>query len=419
MKHIKLYQLLFLMSVLWSCEKNGPEDSPDTTIETRDTLFDIQWATRMNFEKEIITTDNIVHYKDWVVVGYADEDKIPKVMAFNKSTGEKNWEISVSEALNERVIRAVLKDNIYIGSGLKSIFAIDLNNQNLLWHVNLNAMGMRIGSFTLAPNGKLYVKADFSFGSAGQVLHVYEFDPSTGNNRMVYSKPPDSTGIYSCSPPTVWFDPDLGKEILVLNLFPDSFAPPEKGKQYLVGVDPEMRYTELFNIPVVDKFSSNGGHPPIIFNNTVITGGWDKLLCYDLKLKNKKWEYRLKTNDPYASWSKTNHLIYDRKLYANETGVNVTCLNPVNGLEIWNNPAGGPNCTDNMVYYEKEDLLVFTSWGYGSVMSLDALTGKTIHREKEFDYSSYNNDVVYDKNLDMFFTCTYKHVMGFKIKRPG
>ena len=111
-------------------------------------------------------------------------------------------------------------------------------------------------------------------------------------------------------------------------------------------------------------------------------------------------------------------MINNDRLYVNENGENVTCLNPATGELIWNNPKGGPNCTDNMVYYEKEDLLVFTSWGYGSVMVLDALTGETIHRENSYDNSPYNNDVVYDPETDMFFTSTYKHAVGFKVNRP-
>jgi outer membrane protein assembly factor BamB len=105
-------------------------------------------------------------------------------------------------------------------------------------------------------------------------------------------------------------------------------------------------------------------------------------------------------------------------LYVNNGQEDVTCLDPETGELIWNNPKGGPNCTDNMVYYEKEDLLVFTSWGYGSVMILDALTGETLHREHRFDNSSYNNDVVYDEERDMFFTSTYKHAIGFRVRRP-
>ncbi len=415
---MKKTSLIFILlaSLFGACEK------PDTAVPTtppvvvQDTVVDMLWATRMDFEKEIIGTDNTIHYGDWVVIGFDDDSRVPEIMAFNKVTGGKVWHIVLEQFSNESIISATIVDNIYLARGLKYIFAVNLDNQEVIWVKNLNATGSRVGRIALASNNKLYVKADFSFGTAGQVLHIYEFDPYTGENRMVYSKPPDSTGIYSCSPPAIWFDPDLGKDILVFNLFPDSFAPPQDGAQYLVGVDPDDRYTELFRIPVVDKFSSNGGHPPLIFNNTVITGGWDNIYCFDLITKEKRWEKDF--GYPWAIWSKTQHLMHDNRLYVNNGQFDVTCINPYNGIELWNNPEGGPNCTDNMVYYVKEDLLVFTSWGYGSVMVLDGLTGQTIHRERAYENSPYNNDVVYDEALDMFFTSTYKHAMGFKIKRP-
>ena len=421
MKTIKLFLFILIASLFGACEQADTLDlvDPSETIgeqEEPPSPLEMQWVTRMDYEKEIVNLAQGTIYKNWYLRS-GDLNEPPTIMAFNKINGDKDWEIVIDELDGSEIKQMHQVDDLLICSNSYHVFAIELSSKELLWNVRLKDQGTRIGRTTIASNGMLYVKADFSFGSPGQVLHLYEFDPYTGENQMVYSKPPDSTGIYSCSPPAIWFDEELDKEILILNLYPDSFAPPEEGAQYLVGVDPDDRYTELFSIPVVEKFSSNGGHPPLIYNNTVFTGGWDEMFCFDLVTKERKLEYKLSTNDPFASWSKTNHLLFNNKLYINETGINVTCLNPFNGIQIWNNPEGGPNSTDNMVYYEKEDLLVFTSWGYGSVMVLDGLTGQSIHREKEYEFSSFNNDVVYDEDLDMFFTSTYKHAMGFKIKR--
>ena len=306
-------------------------------------------------------------------------------------------------------------DDLLICSNSYHVFAIELSSKELLWNVRLKDQGTRIGRTTIASNGMLYVKADFSFGTPGQVLHLYEFDPYTGENQMVYSKPPDSTGIYSCSPPVIWYHPELEKDILVFNLYPDTFSPPEEGAQYVVGVDPDDRYTELFSILVTSKFASNALHPPLLYKNTVITGGWDNMYCFDLITHEKKWETSF--GYPWSIWNKTNHLLYDDRLYVNNSQFDVTCLNPETGTKIWHNTEDAPNCTDNMVYYEQQNLLVFTSWGLGSVMFLDGLTGRLVHRERKYDNSVFNNDVVYDEELDMFFTSTYKHAMGFKIQR--
>ena len=420
MKTIKLSLFILIASLFGACEQADTLDlvDPSEAIgeqEEPPSPLEMQWVTRMDYEKEIVNLAQGTIYKNWYLRS-GDLNEPPTVMAFNKINGDKDWEIVIDELDGSEIKQMHQVDDLLICSNSYHVFAIELSSKEFLWNVRLKDQGTRIGRTTIASNGMLYVKADFSFGSPGQVLHLYEFDPYTGENQMVYSKPPDSTGIYSCSPPAIWHDPDLGKDILIFNLFPDSFAPPEEGSQYVVGVDPDDRYTELFTIPVVDKFSSNGGHPPIIYNNTVITGGWDNMYCFDLITHEKKWETSF--GYPWSIWNKTNHLLYDDRLYVNNSQFDVTCLNPETGTKIWHNTEDAPNCTDNMVYYEQQNLLVFTSWGLGSVMFLDGLTGRLVHRERKYDNSVFNNDVVYDEELDMFFTSTYKHAMGFKIKRP-
>lgn len=138
---------------------------------------------------------------------------------------------------------------------------------------------------------------------------------------------------------------------------------------------------------------------------------------FDILTGEQLWKTEINPDNPFAIFNKTNHLIHEDRLYVNEGGFYVTCLNPETGDIIWNNEMGGPNSTDNMLYYEKEDLIVFTSWGYGSVMVLDALTGETLHKEKGYDDDTYNNDVVYDEEADIFCTTNYKHAVGFKVKR--
>ena len=419
MKTIKLFLFILIASLFGACEQADTLDlvDPSEAIgeqEEPPSPLEMQWVTRMDYEKEIVNLAQGTIYKNWYLRS-GDLNEPPTIMAFNKINGDKDWEIVIDELDGSEIKQMHQVDDLLICSNSYHVFAIELSSKELLWNVRLKDQGTRIGRTTIASNGMLYVKADFSFGSPGQVLHLYEFDPYTGENQMVYSTPPDSTGIYSCSPPAIWHDPDLGKDILIFNLFPDSFAPPEEGAQYVVGVDPDDRYTELFTIPVVDKFSSNGGHPPIIYNNTVITGGWDNMYCFDLITHEKKWETSF--GYPGSIWNKTNHLLYDDRLYVNNSQFDVTCLNPETGTKIWHNTEDAPNCTDNMVYYEQQNLLVFTSWGLGSVMFLDGLTGRLVHRERKYDNSVFNNDVVYDEELDMFFTSTYKHAMGFKIQR--
>src|SRR5690554_180192 len=413
MKRVYLILTLILASLFWACEKPD-EQLPDPPKVKQDVAFELIWTTRMDFEKEIVSLADPVLYKDWLLVN-GDLDDPPTIVAFNKDSGEKDWEIVLDQVSGREITLMSLYENLLLARNGYSVFAIDLEAKTLLWEENLKAMGMRLGRISLASNGKLYVNADFAFATISQVLHIYEFDPYTGENRTVYSLPSDSTGSYSCNPPAIWFDEELGKDILVFNLYPDAFGPPEDGPQFLLGVDPDTKQ-ELWRIPIVEQFSSGGGRPVVIVNDHAITGAWDMIVSINLKTKTIAWN--TKFDYPWAVWSKTQRLVVDGKVYANSGQEDVACLDLETGNFIWRNPKGGPNCTPNMLYHKKEDLLVFTSWGYGSVMILDALTGETVHREHRYDDSSYNNDVVYDQERDMFFTSTYKHAIGFKVHRP-
>ncbi len=410
MKRMNIITTLILASLFWACEK---PDAPLPKVE-QDTVFELIWATRMDFEKEIVGTDNTQHYKDWLLVG-GDLGFPPTIMAFNKDNGEKDWELILHQVDGKNIHNMILYNNILLAKNGYSVFAINLDTKELLWEENLKVIGMRLGRISLASNGKLYLNADFAFGTSGQVLHIYEFDPYSGENRTVYGAALDSTGVYSCSPPAIWFDEELNKDLLVFNLYPDAFGPPQDGAQYLIGVEPDTKQ-ELWRIPIVDQFSSGGGHPPVIIDNHAITGGWDMIFSIDLLTKSIAWDTKFDYST--AVWGKTQRLVIDGKVYANSGQEDVACLDLETGDFIWRNPSGGPNCTDNMLYYEKEDLLVFTSWGYGSVMILDAFTGETIHKEHNYDNSQYTTDVVYDKDRDMFFTNTYKHAIGFKVHKP-
>ncbi len=408
---------MIVTSLFWACDSCDPI-TPSPPIEEQDTIFEIVWATRMDFEKSIVGTDNTLHYDKWVLIG-GDLDYPPTIMAFNKDTGDKDWELILDELTGYEITFMFLFENILIARNSYYVFAVDLDTRELIWKENLKAKGMRLGRGVIAENGKFYQTAVFNFDPlGGGVQHLYEFDPKTGENRMIYSRAPDSIGTKTISPPTICEDVENNRKLLIFNLYPNAEIPPGKGDyQELVAIDLATKAV-IWNSRVTDNFASNSLHPPVIYKDLVITGGDWHIYAFNVKTGEQVWTYEETNTNHLAIWGTTNHLIHNGMLYVNATGDNVTCLDAETGKLIWNNPKGGANCTDNMVYYEKEDLLVFTSWGYGSVMVLDALTGETLHREHRFDDSSYNSDVVYDKERDMFFTSTYRHAVGFKVHKP-
>ncbi len=406
--------IMFLTSLFWACEKKGPVIEPP--IMEKENIFEMEWATRMDNEKEIVGTDNTLHYKDWMLVGGDGDDPV-KIMAFNKETGDKDWEIVFDELTGYEITYMFLQDNILIARNSFLVFAVNLDNKELMWNVNLKSLGMNLRRGVIASNGKFYLHATFNFSpSGGGIMHLYEFDIGTGQYGMVYSQSPDSLGTKTISPPVFWEDEENERNLLIFNQRPNAEKPPPEVRQDIVALDIKTKKI-VWKSKITDGFASNGLHPPVIYEDLVITGGDWHMYAFSINTGEKVWETEISDDSPFSIFITTNHLIHDGRLYVNENGENVTCLNARTGALIWNNPKGGANCTDNMIYYEKEDYLVFTSWGYGSVMVLDALTGETIHREHRYDDSSYNNDVVYDPETDMFFTSTYKHAVGFRINK--
>lgn len=379
--------------------------------------FEIEWSTRMDINKDIVGTDNIFIFGDQLLVG-GDIDDPPTVLQFGISTGTKNGATVLSDVSEYRVDEAKMINNVYIGRSGDTLFGLDMDNDNVLWKTDFGDMEVHLHR-GIVSDGIYYQVAYLNFDPlGGGKARIYEINPQTGDFRLVFEKAANSIGTTSVSPPIIYNITESDMPRLIFNEFPNAEAVPQEATQYITSVDLDSGDI-LWRTKVTDIFASNSLHPPVIYDDRiVITGGQHHIFGFDVHTGEQLWKYTDTDALGLAQWANTNHLIYEDRLYVNETGESVTCLNPETGALIWDNPKGGANCTDNMHYYEKEDLLVFCSWGYGSIMVLDALTGETIHREYEYDFSPFGSDVVYDEDLDLFFSTTYKHAVAFKVRRP-
>lgn len=409
-----LIKIIFVTSLLWTCDKPDPIITPDPP-NVEDSLIEIQWATRMDIEKEIVGTDNTQIYKDWVLTG-GDFGDPPILMAFNKVTGNKDWEYVHDGVLYHDISNSIVVDNIYIAITGNGVMAINLDSQTSIWEHKLSDMNLFVHKgYSIVRNGDyIYVNTTWNFPHTNAVFHLLRFHYLTGEIDWVLTLPPDDVGNKGISPINFWEHPNTGEQLAIFNIYENVDATVEESIQSLVVMNLETG--EVFwKTEVTDTQASDPRNPPVIFNNSiVITGGDANMYGFDIYTGEQLWCYEF--DYPWGVWGYTEKLIYEDKLYVNCSQEEVSCLNPSTGELIWSNPKGGPNCTFKMHYYQ--DMLVFTSWGYGSIMVLDAFTGETLHREHRYDNSSYNNDVAYDAELDMFFTSTYKHAIGFKIIVP-
>ncbi len=358
--------------LIGACEKpNPPVPKPPIDVE-QDTIFELLWATRMDMKKEIVNLNNGQEYKNWFLYS-GNLGEPPTIMAFNKETGNKDWVYTHKGTIQDEIDFSTIVGNIYIGKCSSGIIAVNLDTRVSIWEINFDPFHFASVKSLIIEDGFLYHHGGKNYGLPNEKTVILKINILTGEWEEFYT---DNRGV-GISPVSFCTDAETGKKIMIFNVSPNAGEPPEITTQNIRAVDIETKETVWEVVNFTDHFASNIEHPPIIYDNRiVITGGDWSIYAFDVHTGKQLWKYAF--DYPWSIWNKTNHLIYKDRLYVNNGQFDVTCLNPETGALIWNNPKGGPNCTDNMIYYEKEDLLVFTSWGYGSVMVLDALTGETI-----------------------------------------
>ncbi|HFD32362.1 MAG TPA: hypothetical protein ENJ28_06635, partial [Gammaproteobacteria bacterium] len=155
MKTLHLNIITIMASLfLGACHKPDPVP-PNPPVMEQDRVFELVWATRLNFEKEIVATNNTQHYKDWVLVG-GDWGDPPTVMAFNKDTGEKDWEYVHQGSVDDVIYVSYVYENIYIGMCSGGIVGIDLDTRTTLWEINLQERNLTRGYKFVEHDGYLY-----------------------------------------------------------------------------------------------------------------------------------------------------------------------------------------------------------------------------------------------------------------------
>ena len=413
MKIMFKFIIFSLITGFFSCGDQNPIIDPPPIEKI--TIFDLQWSSRLEESKEVVGTDFTQFYKDWVLIS-GDIDDPFTLFGFNKNTGAKDWTFSNDGLVNDEILTSKIYQNVYIAITNKGMVAVDLDLQERKWEIPFSSLGYESDKGNYVHNGFLY--HNFSIGGVGldsDAAAIVRINLTNGSYEEIYRLENDSIGLKSFSPPIVT---NVNSEaIMCFNIYPDAEKAPQEDSQNLIAFNITQNKVEWNIENFTQNYYSNSLHPPIIYNDIVITGGDWSIYAFDINTGQQLWRFQVPGYDQFGIWTTTNHLIHNDRLYVNPGGHPIICLNPIDGSVIWENLEDAPNCTDNMIYYEKEDYLVYTSWGLGSVMIIDALTGELVHRERSED-STFNNDPVYDPETDMFFTSTYKHAIGFKINRP-
>lgn len=389
---------------------NDPPDNP------ADTTFQLVWQTRIDSTRSIIGSDYVQVWKD-LFLCTGDIEAPPTIYAFDKKSGKLEWKFINSNGLKDKILYNTIINDVYIGITNDGVFGFDLNERKVIWEINQNNLNFSFG-WNMAVRGEyMYQPVTWEFGKLGKaVSRIIRIHYLKGKWEDVYAVKSSDSLMNAFSAPVFWHNPDTGHDIMYVNNQNWNMdLSPQEITQDMIAVDVETKQVVWKNASF-SPVASNGSIHPAVYKDNIITGGDWSIYSFDARKGKLNWKREFIEFKPIDIWATTNHLVKENRIYVNEVGPNIWCLNADTGDVIWNNKTDAPNCTPTMTYYQ--DMLVFTSWGYGSIMVLDAFTGAKIHQEPSHNNSTFNTDVVYDPATDMFFTTDYLYAYGFKIHKP-
>lgn len=393
--------------LLIGCDK--PVIEEPTEPEEEIDVFVMEWATRIEPDRSLVTSNDLKHYED-VVIKTGDDEVEPTAFHFlDKLTGELEEKIVFSEAESVgEIFDSALFEHMYIGNGREgAIVGFDLDNRSITWRVSYEDLNASyVGIYKV--EDRLQVQ---TISEEEDFPRIYEIDPFTGQVSDFFRI--DSIGTFSDV--TIYNGPEFEGEVAFMSYYPQlGVTPPQEARQDMIAVDVASQEILWRTADFTEKFPCNYQLAPVIYEDIVIIGGDWSMYAFDIKTGEQLWRTEINPDGGVGTFIRTEHLIHDDRLYVNSLVHPLACLNPLTGEILWINQEA-PNCSRNMVYNEEYDLLMMGSIGKGSVLIFDALTGELVYQERKYEDSSYIANVIYDPETDMYFCNTFDHTMGFKL----
>lgn len=406
-----LYMMLFF---LVACDKEEPTPTPPFEYPK---TFEKIWSTRIyEAPLENVGSDNAYIYKDWyIVTGGHGSNFDPSLYAYDTRTGVLAWKWKQSGKYLDPGYNLVGKDNILILSDLRGILAFDIETQQLLWeHIHSEPIKY-LGIVGQLPINGDYVYKNLSFGDFYGPACMVRYHLKTGIEERLYTFPIESDGKSpNLSPPAFWINPITTDTLMILvNSRERVDLPPEKSPTNLVAYNLTKRKIE-WTLEEFTPWGTNTLYPPSIYNNTVMIAGDWSIYGVDVLTRTVKWRTQFPNLPWVGNFVTTKHLVVGERVFVNSGLFSVACLSAENGSIIWHNKNAAANCSPNMLY--NDDMLIIGSFGDGSVVIMDGLTGSVIHKER--GQRTYYTDVLYDKVTDMYFVQDFAQAVGFKINKP-
>jgi outer membrane protein assembly factor BamB len=346
---------------------------------------------------------NPVVYKDWVIYGskYArlDHYEKPKVIVFNKNTGEKVWEWNDAQSeyeSNSAYSDTYVYQNIFVMSTGARVYAIDLNTGKSIWttkdpesgNMSILGVGEKIYHVRNAINKKqdILCKANVLSGS-WEIVHKVEKEnkyASIGSYKRLSKDDDGKTYLYFTASYVdlnftesevhlMKLDTETDKIVLdkILTNTNTLVAIDDKrvylAGEHLIGLD--KKTGEILKEYLLPPLPNYPYHPGIcIVNNNKLFAptNYPRFICYDTENTTTLW------SEDGISTSAPSRLLYHDGVvyYTSGSDGNLHAINE-NGKRLWkaaspDRKAAGDGIFDDPITIDEKENRIYLSTFYSA-----------------------------------------------------
>ncbi len=401
----KLLLILFGIVFFTACEK--PPIEPDAP-----SYFEKIWEHRFVENGHKLHAAPII-YEDLLIVWPNSFIDLQYDFALvDKITGERTFEFQHPDRISD-VIDLHLVGDLLLVKCVESLYCFDLKSESILWDLQFNPEYEHHGFKSTVFNEFLYMPELTSStlsGSNRDILHLVEVSILSGETEIVFKQSISYKNNWkmSITAPVIHTN-NLGETIAYFQIsYGSNSESPHVTLPDLVAYNLDQDTT----IWRIDDFNEIGiGNLACVIDNNrlLVFGDWS-VYCFDMNSGNKLWRTEITTENQLNVFEETNIVIHNQSIFCLSKGGNLYRLNRNSGqlvqafYDIAPSSSRNPLVNDGKIFY--------SSFGTQRIHIFDIDKDEFVHHEP---YTSFGEDIVYDAEVDLYYTVTDTHLHAFRI----
>ncbi len=399
MKNLLIF--LSFLTLVTACEK--PPLEPDAPP-----YFEKVWEHRFVENGHKLHAAPIIS-EDLLIIWPNSFIDLPYDFAFvDKVTGEKTFEFQHPDRISD-VIGVRLYDDLLIVVAKESIYCFDLKTKSIMWDIPSNPDSVERIYTGLLFEDYFYIAVSTSSTQSvhnRDILQQKRFNVYTGEMELLYEHQSDKFDWDIATGGSTIYRDKKGtlQGVFGLSYWTDTIAPSGTLSD-LVSVNLETKEVNWINI----DYSENGAGTGIYMDDKLyINTDWS-LYCFDATNGNRLWRREVVEPQPYSIF-KTKPVYANNHFYCLDGlgtmyKINATSSHVVKTFyEVVPGNDASPLVNDGKIFY--------SSFGTQRIHIFDIDKDEFVHHEP---YTSFGEAIVYDAEVDLYYTVTDTHLHAFRI----